>query len=139
VSEAPEAVAQRLGLLPDPAAGWFAEAPAPQGVRRYRQLIAAGSELPWHEVAAEAVWRHAEGAPGIVSYQLPGGEIGSAQVRPGGALRLPAGMRQVVDTAGRWSLLEVEYRPRIRLTDRAFAPEDWHPDPKAPIVGTPLG
>lgn len=134
-----ERVAERLALRPDPVAGWFAESSHDGTTRAYRQLIAAGAELPWHAAPALARWRHLDGAPGVLSFVLPDGRVGAAQARPGGpSVTVEEGTRLVVDSAGVWTLFEVAYAPAVRLTDRAFAPDDWHPPADSPLVGTPL-
>lgn len=122
-----QAAAARHGLRLDPVIGWSR---ADQGA--VLQLIEGGQEMHWHVVPAAARWQVIEGAMGVVSYQLPDGRIGAARLPVGTASpSLPAATQQSADSLGAWTLFRVTYEPMVGLGARAFAPDDWFPDPKS--------
>ncbi|HEX8804044.1 MAG TPA: cupin domain-containing protein, partial [Acidimicrobiales bacterium] len=137
----------RLGLVPHPEGGWYAEtwrdgAPGGDGAgdgadrgsgTAIYYLLADGQRSHWHRVDATEIWHAYAGAPlhlwvhdghGPTTEVLLGPELAAGQVPQA---IVPAGAWQSAWPAGPWSLVGCTVSPAFTFDGFELAPPGWSP------------
>jgi hypothetical protein len=131
-----QAIIARLGLMPHPEGGWYAEtwrAEAAPGERPAATaiyfLLRAGERSHWHRVDASEAWLWHAGAP--LALRLAEAEMGPARtIRLGPALEagerpqaiVPAHHWQAAESLGEWTLVSCLVAPGFRFDGFTLAP-----------------
>jgi uncharacterized protein len=133
-------IIERLGLVPHPEGGHYAETwrgPAGADGRAVGTaiyfLLRAGERSHWHRVDADEIWLHHVGAPLVVSIAADAGPgvdhvLGSdlaAGERP--QVLVPAHTWQAAATAGEWTLVSCVVAPGFEFDGFELAPPGWSP------------
>ena len=134
------AIVERLGMLPHPEGGWFAEtwrdvpSSGGRGVgTAIYYLLAAGQRSHWHRVDATEIWHFHAGLPlrlrvwlgsGSVTSMLLGSDLVAGQ-RPQGIV--PEGAWQSAEPTGAWTLVSCTVSPAFTFDGFELAPEGWEP------------
>ena len=133
-------VIDRLGLVPHPEGGWYAETwrhdpldgERAAGTAIY-YLLAAGQRSHWHRVDATEIWHfygghplrlgiHEEGAPTgwiVLGPDLAAGHAPQAIV--------PEGAWQSAEPTGAWTLVGCTVSPGFTFDGFELAPDGWSP------------
>ena len=143
-----EEIIERLGLVPHPEGGHYAETwrgPAGSDGRAIATaihfLLRAGERSHWHRVDADEIWLHHAGAPLVVSIadaaarssvdHVLGSDLAAGE-RP--QVRVPAHAWQAAATTGEWTLVSCIVAPGFEFDGFELAAPDW--SPSADSAGT---
>lgn len=134
-------IIERLGLVPHPEGGHYAETwrgPAGSDGRAIGTaihfLLRSGERSHWHRVDADELWLHHAGAPLVVSIAADHGapavdhHLGpdlSAGQRP--QLRVPSHAWQTAVSTGAWTLVSCVVIPGFEFAGFELAPSGWAP------------
>jgi predicted cupin superfamily sugar epimerase len=138
-------IIRRLGLVPHPEGGLYAETyrdrPAGGGrgaVTHIYYLLCAGEVSRWHRVDAAEVWAWHGGAP--LRLQMAAGQEDRASVilgfdlgagqRPSAVV--PAGLWQSAESLGSWTLVGCTVAPAFTFAGFELAPPGWEPGARPP-------
>lgn len=135
-----QSIIERLGLVPHPEGGHYAETwRGPTGsdgralATAIHFLLTAGERSHWHRVDADEIWLHHAGAPLVLSTavdadppidHLLGTDLDAGE-RP--QIRVPAGAWQAATTTGEWTLVSCVVAPGFEFDGFELAAPDWAP------------
>jgi uncharacterized protein len=139
-------IIERLGLVPHPEGGHYAETwRGPVGAdgravgTAIHFLLRAGERSQWHRVDADEIWFHHAGAPLVLSIasdadsppvdHLLGSDLAAGE-RP--QVRVPAHAWQAAATAGGWTLVSCVVVPGFEFDGFELAAADWSPSAGSP-------
>lgn len=136
----PQAIIDRLALLPHPEGGHYREtfrhAPSAGGrgaMTAIYFLLRAGEVSHWHRVDAAEIWHFYAGAPldlaiaasgGRSETRLLGPDLGAGQAPQ---IVVPAGAWQSARSRGGWTLAGCTVGPAFEFAGFELAPPDWTP------------
>jgi predicted cupin superfamily sugar epimerase len=138
-------IIERLGLLPHPEGGWYAETWRAESVGGERPsgsaiyfLLRAGERSHWHRVDAGETWHFYAGDPLELRIAGDGSPVGTtilgialdAGQRP--QVTVPAGAWQAARPFGAWTLVGCTVSPAFDFTGFELAPEGWEPSTQEP-------
>lgn len=136
-----QAIIDRLGLVPHPEGGHYAETwrgPAgPDGratATAIHFLLRRGERSHWHRVDADEIWLHHAGAPLVLSI-APGDDAEPIEHVLGSDLaagqqpqvRVPPHAWQAAVSAGEWSLVSCVVAPGFEFDGFELAAPGWSP------------
>lgn len=134
-------VIDRLGLVPHPEGGQYAETwrgPATGDGRAIATaihfLLRRGERSHWHRVDADEIWLHHAGAPLVLSIadsddgapvdHVLGSDLAAGQ-HP--QIRVPAHAWQAAVSTGDWTLVSCVVSPGFEFDGFELAPPGWAP------------
>ena len=135
-----DAIISRLGLVPHPEGGHYAETyrhSAAGGARgactAIYYLLKAGERSHWHRVDAVEVWNFHAGAPltlkiaegGQLRELVLGADVLAGQVPQA---IVPAQAWQAAEATGDWSLVGCIVAPAFHFAGFEMAPPGWQPE-----------
>ncbi len=139
MSAAAEIIA-RLGLLPHPEGGHYAETwrHRPDGGGRgagtaIYYLLQAGERSHWHRVDAAEIWHYYAGEPLRLHLSEDGRSVRSAILGPDVAagqspqLVVPPQVWQAAEPVGAWTLAGCTVSPAFEFAGFEMAAADWQP------------